>query len=244
MSEVKWIKLYLDMFAKPKINKIRRLPDGDKILLFWVMLLATAGKCNAGGMIFITERVPFTEEDFADEFKFEINTVKLALKAFSELGMISIDDEGFIDITNWEEYQSADKLAELREKDRDRKRIKRAQQKNALSEGVRGQSTDSPSIEEDRDGDKEKELHSFIQPGDAEEREASKRRYLGGSLGKGVVLLSDEQIDSLLDELSIEEFNHYVEVIADCELQGKSFKKKTHYQAILDMAMKDRKKAN
>lgn len=99
-------------------------------------------------------------------------------------------------------------------------------------------------IEEEEEGDKEKELHSFIQPGTGEEREASKRRYLGGSLGKGVVLLSDEQIDSLLDELSIEEFNHYVEVIAQCEIQGKSFKKKTHYQAILDMAMEDRKKAN
>ena len=245
MSEVKWIKLYLDMFAKPKINKIRRLPDGDKILLFWVMLLATAGKCNAGGMIFITERVPFTEEDFADEFKFEINTVKLALKAFSELGMISIDDEGFIDITNWEEYQSADKLAEIREQTR--QRVAKCREKKQLTSGnVTGNATVTlrNAIEEDRDGDKEKETHSFIQPGDAEEREASKRRYLGGSLGKGVVLLSDEQIDSLLDELSIEEFNHYVEVIADCELQGKSFKKKTHYQAILDMAMKDRKKAN
>ena len=62
MGEVQWIKFYIDMFDKRKINKIRRLPDGDRILLFWVMLLAMAGKCNAGGMIFITEKMPFTHE--------------------------------------------------------------------------------------------------------------------------------------------------------------------------------------
>jgi hypothetical protein len=64
---------------------------------------------------------------------------------------------------------------------------------------------------------------------------------LGGELGKGVVFLSREQMDDLLDKLSIEEFDHYVGVVADCILKGKPFKKKTHYQAILDMATADRK---
>ena len=67
------------------------------------------------------------------------------------------------------------------------------------------------------------------------------RRKLGGELGKGVVLLSDEQIDDLLDKLSLEEFDHYVGVVADCILNGKPFKRKTHYQAILDMAIADRR---
>ena len=64
---------------------------------------------------------------------------------------------------------------------------------------------------------------------------------LGGTLGKGVVMLSDEQIEDLLDKLSIEEFNKYVEIVAECELNGKPYKKKTHYQAILDMAKQDRR---
>ena len=66
--------------------------------------------------------------------------------------------------------------------------------------------------------------------------------FLGGSLGKGVVLLSDEQMDDLLDKLSIDEFNKYVGIVADCELSGKPYTKKTHYQAILDMVAKDRAK--
>lgn len=62
-----------------------------------------------------------------------------------------------------------------------------------------------------------------------------------GELGKGVVLLSQEQMDDLLEKLSLEEFDYYVGVVADCILKGKPFKRKTHYQAILDMALADRK---
>ena len=129
MGEVQWIKLYIDMFDKRKINKIRRLPDGDRILLFWVMLLATAGKCNACGMIFITERVPFTEDDLADEFDFDINTIRLALKVFEELDMITITPEGFINVIGWEEHQNIDRLAEIREYNRIAKQKSRAKKR-------------------------------------------------------------------------------------------------------------------
>lgn len=71
--------------------------------------------------------------------------------------------------------------------------------------------------------------------------EETKRRVLNGTLGRGVVLLSDAQMDDLLDKLSVEEFDRYVEIVADMELSGRRYKRKTHYQAILDMAYKDRK---
>ena len=241
MGEVQWIKFYIEMFDKRKIKKLRRLPAGNDILLIWIMLLAMAGKCNAGGMIFITESVPFTEDDLADELDFDVNTIKLALEAFEKLDMVEIKDGGYINILGWEEHQSADKLAEIREKDRERKRLKRAKEKELLemSKTVHGQSTDSPHIEEeeDKEGDKEKESHSFIL-----NREQAKMNFLGGSLGKGVVLLSDEQFDDLLDKLSIDEINKYISIVAECELNGKPYKKKTHYQAILDMVAKDRAK--
>lgn len=67
------------------------------------------------------------------------------------------------------------------------------------------------------------------------------RRMLRGRLGRGKVLLSDAQIDALLGRLTLEEFHHYVSRIADCEEQGKHFKRKTHYEAILEMAAKDRR---
>ena len=56
-------------------------------------------------------------------------------------------------------------------------------------------------------------------------------------------MLSEEERDKLLDELSIDEFNHYVSVIRDCELKGQKFTRKTHFQAIMEMATADRLKA-
>jgi predicted phage replisome organizer len=232
------------MFDKRKIKKVRRLPAGNDLLLIWIMLLAMAGKCNAGGMIYITESVPYTEEDLADELDFDVNTIRLALKAFEELDMIDTTPEGFINVIGWEEHQNVDRLAEIRAKDRERKRLKKAQSKAELPEAqnsteiprkFHGTSTEFPSIEEEGEKDKEKESHSFTLC------EEAKQKMLGGSLGKGVVMLSDEQIEDLLEKLSIEEFDKYVAAIAECELNGKHYKKKTHYQAILDMANKDRR---
>lgn len=266
MGEVQWIKLYLDMFDKRKINKIRRLPAGNDILLFWVMLLATAGKCNSGGMIYITERVPFSKEDLADEFDFEISTIELALKAFVEYDMIDLYDDGFISVRNWEKYQNTDKLAEIRAKDRERKRVKRAQEKALLGESadVHGHSTDSPHIEEEKEKDKEKELHSFVHSTHEEEyiekkveesgldgedadiyRDEVKRglrlKYMGGTLGQGVVFMSDEQFHDLCTKLSVDELDKYFAIVAECEKNGKRYKKKSHYQAILEMARNDRR---
>jgi hypothetical protein len=96
------------------------------------------------------------------------------------------------------------------------------------------------AIEEEGDGDKEKDIHSITPAPDVENSE-SKRSYVGGSLGRGLVMLSQEQMDDLLDKLSVEEFDKYVGIVADCEEKGQHFKKKTHYQAILDMAKKDRR---
>ena len=240
MAEVQWIKFYIEMFDKRKIKKLRRLPAGNDILLIWIMLLAMAGKCNAGGMIFITESVPFTEDDLADELDFDVNTIKLALEAFEKLDMVEIKDGGYINILGWEEHQNVDKLEEIREQTR--KRVAKCREKKRLQDSnVTGNVTvtqgNALEEEEDKEGDKEKESHSFIL-----NSEQAKMNFLGGSLGKGVVLLSDEQFDDLLDKLSIDEINKYISIVAECELNGKPYKKKTHYQAILDMVAKDRAK--
>ena len=97
--------------------------------------------------------------------------------------------------------------------------------------------------EKERDKEKDKENHSIIHSGERAKdlsNPEQRRTYLGG-IGKGVVFLSDEQMSDLLDKLSVEEFDHYVGVIANNELKGHHYTKKTHYQAILDMAYKDRK---
>ena len=248
MAEVKWVKLTTDMFDNRKIKHLRRLPEGNNIVLIWVMLLTMAGRCNSGGMIFLTENIPYTPKMLADELDFEENTVILALQALEQLDMI-VTDNGFFSIAGWEEYQNADKLAEIRAKDRERKRLQRAQAKalSNVSTDVHGMSTECPHIEEEREEEKEKEeeFHSFIHTHESVGENSlddpeHRRRYLGG-IGKNVVFLSSEQMGDLLDKMSLEEFDYYVGVVADNELKGHHYKKKTHYQAILDMAMRDRR---
>ena len=246
MAEVKWVKLTTDMFDNRKIRHLRRLPEGNNIVLIWVMLLTMAGRCNSGGMIFLTENIPYTPKMLADELGFEENTVVLALKALEQLDMI-VTDNGVFSIAGWEEYQNTDRLAEIREYNRLAKQKSRAKQK--LLKDVNDKSmTSQPcqDIEEEGEEEQEKEFHSFIHTAESGEEFSSpeyRRRYLGG-IGKNVVLLSDEQMSDLLDKMSVEEFDYYVGVIAEMELSGKHYKRKTHYQAILDMLYKDRKVNN
>lgn len=252
MDEVQWIKIYVDMFDKRKINKIRRLPNGDSILLFWIMLLATAGACNAGGMIFITERVPFTKEDLADEFDLKISTVELALHTFQELGMIELMDNGSILVINWDKYQSEDKLTVIREKDRERKRIKRAEAKFSLlsSANVHGQSTDSPRtspcIEEDKEKEEEKEEEKEQEQKNSSSflpREEDKIQKAFTELVEDKLSITHTEFVKLWQMMSYVELKKYAEIVYDCEKNGKQYTKKTHCQAIIDMWTEDRKTA-
>ena len=240
--DVKWIKVSTSMFeSSRKIKQIEVMPEGDTILVIWLKLLLLAGNVNDRGAIYITPEIPYTEEMLANELRRPLTTVRMALSVFETFGMIEIEDNIYR-LSSWEKYQNADKLEEIREQNRLRQ-AKYKQNKKALGSNVSGNVTVTlpvtlgNAVEEERDLEKDLEIHS-ITPAHKKEKALEK---LGGSLGKGVVMLSEEQMDDLLDKLSLDEFNKYVAIVADCELKGKRYKKKSHYQAILDMAAKDRK---
>jgi predicted phage replisome organizer len=251
-NDVKWVKLTTDMFDNRKIKHLRRLPDGNNIVLIWVMLLTMAGRCNSNGMIFLTENIPYTPKMLADELDFEENTVILALQALENLDMIMTDGK-FFSIAGWEEYQNVEGMDKIREQNRLAQQRSRARRK--LLQSAESESSDLScdshvtvtqchDTEEEGEGDSEKEIHSFVHSAREQSpavKESAKMRYLGGTLGKGVVMLSDDQWEDLCNKLSVEEIDKYIGIVAECELNGQRYKKKTHYQAILDMAMKDRK---
>ena len=128
MADVKWIKITTDMFDNRKIRHLRRLPDGNNIVLIWVMLLTMAGRCNSSGMIFLTENIPYTPKMLADELDFEENTVKLALTALEQLNMI-VADGNYFTIAGWEEYQNTIGMDKIREQNRIRQANYKAKQK-------------------------------------------------------------------------------------------------------------------
>lgn len=131
MADVKWIKITTDMFDNRKIKHLRKLPDGNNIVLIWVMLLTMAGRCNSGGMIFLTENIPYTPKMLADELGFEENTVQLALQALEQFNMV-VTNQGYFSIAGWDEYQNIDGMDKIREQNRLRKAAQRERQKKAL----------------------------------------------------------------------------------------------------------------
>lgn len=265
MAEVEWIKVSTSMFeTSRKIKSIELMKDGDRILVIWFKLLLLAGNVNDGGAIYITEDKPYDLESLAGELRRPEALVKKALEVFEGYGMIEREN-GIIYLASWEKYQNAEQLELMREYNRiaqrksREKRKKEKQQKdgNCQMNVIDSQENviDGQDIEEEEELDKE--FHSFTlsdtracvragedgaveNPVENLEREALKLKYLGGTLGGGVVLISDAQFESLCEELSLDELERYLAVVRDCEKKGKHFKK-PHYQAIIDMVRADRR---
>lgn len=63
--------------------------------------------------------------------------------------------------------------------------------------------------------------------------------FMHGQLGKGVILLTQEQIESLLDKMGLDSFDYYVEKLSDYILKNDR-KVKNHYATILKWWTEDR----
>ncbi len=152
-----WFKLNMDIFGNRKIKYLRRLPNGDSIALFWIVLLAEARRCNSDGKIFLTENIPYAPDMLAEDFHFEKDTVKLALKTFDQLDM-TYTDNGFITITGWEDHQNAEGLAKIREQTRKRvAKHRESKKKSPCNDECNVTVTQCNATEEDKEEDKEEE---------------------------------------------------------------------------------------
>ena len=114
MPDVKWIKITTDMFEDEKIDFIISLPESDAILVIWIRLLVLAGKCNAGGYIYLTEKIPYTEDMLSHKFRKPQNIVKLALETFKNLGMMDFDENGIF-LCNWDKHQNIEGMEKIKE---------------------------------------------------------------------------------------------------------------------------------
>lgn len=254
-----------------KISAIERMKNGDTFIVIWFKLLCLAGEINDDGAVYITPKVPFDSISLADELKKPRAVVDAAIKVFEEHDMLFRDDAGFIQILNWEKYQNVEGLEKIRKQTRERVARCRANKSNAdvtqcnATSNATGNAdvTHGNAVEEE--GEEEGEFHSFNRSIAREEayvesmvkeagfegedaelyrqevKERLRRKYLGGELGQGVVLMSDEQFAYLCEVLTLDEMEKYFGIVVECEKNGKRYKKKTHYQAILEMAMMDRK---
>ena len=238
MAEVKWIKMSVDMFDDEKVKIIQAMPDGDALLVVWIKLIALAGKTNAGGYIYISENIPYTDDMLSVVMNKPISTIRLALQTFIGLGMLENDAKG-IYLVNFEKHQNLDKLAEIREYNRLSQQKSRARRK-ALG-GVNDMSMTSQECQgTDKEGEKEKERDLEGEGEEIPTSPTSKLEKVGGTLGQGVLMLTDEQKDDLLDKLSLDEYEFYCKKLSDYIIAHPEKTFKSHYQTILKWVEEDR----
>ena len=133
MAEIKWIKLATDFFEDRKIKQIRARQDGDAILLIWINLLVLAGLVNDGGLVYLTQGVPYTEEMLAEETKRDLSLVRAALDLFRSLHMIEDTPDGLL-ISNWEKHQDVEGMERVREQAKLRMRNYRERKRNEVGQ--------------------------------------------------------------------------------------------------------------
>lgn len=132
MAEVKWIKITTDIFDDEKIKIIDTMPARDEILVIWFKLLALSGKTNHSGMLFMSNKIPYTPEMLSAVFNRELNVVKLALSTFTSFGMIEIEENEIICISNWDKHQNIDGLEKIRLQTNERVKRNREKKKQLL----------------------------------------------------------------------------------------------------------------
>lgn len=179
MSNVKWIKINIDMFDDEKIKIIQAMPEGDSLLVVWIKLITLAGKTNDGGYIYIAENMPYTEEMLATIMNKPINTIRLALNTFLSLKMIEEDTKG-IYLVNFEKHQSLDKMEKIKEQNRIRVakyRDKKKQELLECNDDVTLHVMQSNGIDIDIDKDIDKDNNIYIPFGEYKRVKLKQKEY-------------------------------------------------------------------
>ena len=249
MAEVKWVKISTDIFENPKIVIISEMKDGSAMVLAWIKLITLAGRLNNSGKFSLKNDKNFDEKTIAKMIKISPKKFQNYLKVFEEFEMI-FREKNTVSISNWDKYQSEDKLEKIRQQTRKRVQSHREKQTengdkkkryNSVTERY-GNATD---IDIDKEIEKDIEIYKEKHPKGCKEKsdsvpksDASKHRH--GEYGH--VLLSDGEFEKLKAE-----YPNADELIAflDEYIEMKGYKARNHYLCIkkwVTSAVGERKK--
>ncbi len=105
-----FIKLDINILNDTKIKLIRKMPDGDSLLVLWIGVLCLAMKSGTPGILEIGDGIPFTPEALSVDLDIPINTVRLGLSVFEQYRMIEVMEDGGIYIVNFDKHQKTEKI--------------------------------------------------------------------------------------------------------------------------------------
>lgn len=129
-----WFKVSADVFDSEKIKILRAdTKIGDSLALMWFFLLALARKKNDGGYVYATEGVAYTPKTLAAVGGFKPKIAETALEVFQQYNMIDIEENGYIYIVGWSEYQNAEELSKIKERERCKEAMRAKRQREKQS---------------------------------------------------------------------------------------------------------------
>lgn len=259
-----WIKLTDTFMSGDTVDFLMSQKEGaNYVVLYQMLCLKTV---NNGGVLAgeLGEiLVPYNIEKIQRDCKwFSIDTVRHALNLYMQLGLVYEINNGILAISDFDELVGSQTYGAAK------KAVQKQKKLPELTKGGQKVENFPPEIEKEIEIKKEKEIYKEIhslnlstetdeyisdkiqeagfegEDADAYRKELLdnlKLKYLGGELGQGVVFMSPEQFDHLCNVLSLDELEKYMGIVAGCEKNGKRYKKKSHYQAILDMVKSDRR---
>jgi predicted phage replisome organizer len=233
-----WLKLKRDFFKRHDIRIIEEMPNGKDYILFYLKLLLES--IDHEGNLRFSETIPYNEQMLSVVTNTNIDVVRSAMKIFVELHMMDILDDQTIFMTE------VDKLIGSETEWAKKKRLQRRKEDNVPS-----LSSKCPTeIEKEKDKEKEPYIEAEVvstATATAAESETVENsvddedgqlKCIGGTLGKGVVYLTDAQYGILLDKLGLEGFNRYVDRLSSFILEKNAYVK-SHYETILKWHKED-----
>ena len=147
-----WLKLKRDFFKRHDIRIIEEMPNGKDYILFYLKILCES--VDHEGMLRFSEAIPYSDSMLATITNTNIDIVRSAIKAFSELGMMEILEDGTFFL------HEVEKMLGFETKYAEQKRIYREKMKaiGQSPDNVQTMSDKSKSIELDKEIEKEKEI--------------------------------------------------------------------------------------
>lgn len=228
-----WLKLKRDFFKRHDIRIIEAMPNGKDYILFYLKLLLES--IDHEGTLRFNETIPYNEQMLSIITNTNVDIVKSAMDVFKGLNMIDILEDQTIYMAE------VDKLigsAVDNDNANRQRRFREKQKQLALQNVTECVTENNESKSKDKDLDKETDVDVVEDGIDTDPEESKTLEYVGGTLGQGVVLLSEAQFNSLLDKLGGDAFDHYVSKLANFIIE-KNATVSNHYATILKWAKED-----
>ena len=118
MANNTWLRLYTEITRDRKLRRIK-----PAFRWIWIAILCMAKESPIPGRLLLSENIPVTAEDIADEAAVTIKEVNQALQIFEEELMLH-KENGIMVVTNWDKRQyesdsSKERVKKCRENKRD-----------------------------------------------------------------------------------------------------------------------------